>query len=398
MTTPGVLNGQLPIRPLTHLSPSRYVSLKQCTLSGVLAANATPILLPLAPSSRLGTAIHRLLEEASAGQLGHSSEKALRSRWDDLIGDVEREMLQSWLERHLVPLRSSARDFEVRRIHAFELAHRLAVTAGYSTEVSAFGRHGFGNEVWVQSKSGLVRGRIDAVRRTVDGIVIRDYKTGNVYQPDGQPGTLKKEHEVQLQIYGALYAETFGEWPSRFEVATLSGEVLPLPVDPKECKQLLSSAESELRRLNQIIDKESDPSTDSQLGETLARPNPSACAHCAFRPACAAYQQTRASDTEGNWPEDLFGELQDMRRLANGKLLLIVCADSHCSTATVRALSADPFRHPGICSIQSGDRVSVFNLRADRTPCSFTEGPSTTIYIRQQNPSAVAPHNKQRRA
>lgn len=64
MVQPGVLPRTPSIHPLKRISPSRFISLRECALREVWTANRQPSLLPTSPVAKLGTAIHKLLELA----------------------------------------------------------------------------------------------------------------------------------------------------------------------------------------------------------------------------------------------------------------------------------------------------------------------------------------------
>ena len=65
----GVLEFTPRIEALKTISPSRFTALQECALREVWAASQTPQLLPSSPSARLGSIIHRLLQEAGEGRL-----------------------------------------------------------------------------------------------------------------------------------------------------------------------------------------------------------------------------------------------------------------------------------------------------------------------------------------
>ena len=73
MVQPGVLPKTPSIHPIKRISPSRFISLRECALREVWTANRQPSLLPTSPVAKLGTAIHKLLELAGKGQLGEGS-------------------------------------------------------------------------------------------------------------------------------------------------------------------------------------------------------------------------------------------------------------------------------------------------------------------------------------
>ena len=100
--------------------------------------------------------------------------------------------------------RKTVRDYDLKRIRAIRKAREVASRHVPRESKLASVRH----EVWLESKDGLIAGAIDFVGFTDRGIVIRDYKTGQVFE--GQE--IKPDYSVQLKLYAALYADSKGEW------------------------------------------------------------------------------------------------------------------------------------------------------------------------------------------
>lgn len=120
--SPGVLDFKLQLTPISRISPSRYQALKQCALREVWAVDRQPNLLPVHPTARVGTIIHRLFEDVGSGRFSTGNRAIIDERWNELLTETEQAMLDSWLERHSVPLKATVRDFEVRKIRAIARA------------------------------------------------------------------------------------------------------------------------------------------------------------------------------------------------------------------------------------------------------------------------------------
>jgi hypothetical protein len=81
------------------------------------------------------------------------------------------------------------------------------------------------------------------------------------------------------------------------------------------------------------------------------------------------------------WPEDLWGELREMRQLGNGKLLLTVAPSSAKGEVRhVRGFSPNPERHPALQHLKVGDRVGLFNLQSASGGATLTESSWTIAY------------------
>ena len=363
------------LKQLGSISPTTFTKAKQCALNALWSLNGSPPLLPTSPVARVGTIAHRLLSEAGQGRLP-VGEGRIGARWEELTERVHSEMRTSTIERHLVPLSNSVPDMAVRRIRAVQRALDIATSRGRSQpeRQGTRPRSGYGHELPVESSDGTVKGRIDAVVRTSKGPAIQDYKTGRISQDDGNGEVeVSVDYQVQLKLYAALYAESFGEWPDSIALVHLSGSTYEVDFSIAECTRLLSEASATLQRLNTVIGTDSGKSTPS----VLASPGPDVCAYCQYRPACEPYQSARREAGSIEWPKDVIGTLISANRLGNGKLMLRVMTDS--GLVNVPGVT-DGSRHTTLPTIKLNDRIGVFALRRTRSTGHLLESHLTTIY------------------
>ncbi len=373
----GLLTFRPNVLPLESISPTRYVGLRQCALREVWGTARASQLLPSFPAARVGTVIHHLLEDAGSGAFLPGDTPAVDRRWQELIGAMEERMRASWLERRFVPLSQSVADFEVRWIQARERALELADTAtstpGRPTASSDGSVPLHGCEVPVSTPDGRVQGRIDAIVLRNDGPVVRDYKSGAIFEPGDKKHTLKEAYQIQLRMYAALYAVTTGRWPARLEIVPILGNPEEVEFDAESCDSLVEAAREELDAVNGVITGSQSPEI---VQERLAKPGPETCTYCTFRPGCLPYQAASAAGS-GQWPHDVRGTLKSLVTLADGRAMMeIECAGS---VIRIRGLTL-PGRHPALEFLQSGDAVAVYNARSTGSTAMLTESPFTTIY------------------
>jgi PD-(D/E)XK nuclease superfamily len=382
------------VSPLDTISPTRFVAMRQCALREMWAAARAPHLLPSFPAARLGTVIHRLLEDAGHGTFSSEGVVAVDRRWGELVADAERVMLDGWLERHFVPLSRSVADFEVRRIQTRARALELtgAVSAARARPVAAVRNAPdqlLGCEVPVSTQDGRVRGRIDAVVLESGAPVIRDYKSGAIFEPGaGNEHTLKDAYEIQMRMYAALYAATTGTWPAKLEVIPILGMPEPVSFDPLACNTLVEAARQALNTVNEEVRLEGSVGT---IEGRLARPGPSVCAQCPFRPGCAPYRTARSVGENDPWPQDMWGVLKSIVPLGSDSLVMeIECAGLQIR---IRGLGTK-LRHPALGILEQGDNVAVFNARQTGSPTMFAESPFTVIYKVPEPSGRKAPRAK----
>jgi len=231
----------------------------------------------------------------------------------------------------------------------------------------------YGFEIPVKSADGLIRGFIDRVLPTAEGPLIRDYKSGAIFaHADREHLEPKQEYQVQLKMYAALYAETFNDWPTKLEVAPLSGSSISVPFSPEECAGLVREARRLLEEINVIISSK----PPEELPRYLGHAGPENCSFCQYRPACPIYRSATKNAQDG-WPVDVLGIVEDIKQLGNSKTLLRVEADGE--TANIPGL-AGASRHPALRTLKQGDAIAIFSLSQSRGNNSYSETQLTTIY------------------
>lgn len=388
MSTPGILPASLPLAPLRRISPSRFLSLQKCPLREAWSQTHAPLLPPW-PASRIGTVAHKLIELAGRGDIDSSQEEELEQTWNRLVEKMEQQMAQSWLERPLLPLSRSVRDYEVRRHRAFNRAHELSpAEAQHQAEVSSHrDKPNAGFERWVQTRDGKIGGKIDHVLYTKDGVVLRDYKTGYILEELSSDAEkqLKKSYQIQLKLYAALYQATYGSWPVALEVIPMEGSPQDVPFQPAECEALLSEARVLMENVNRLINRLNGDLSENQQLRQLASPAPGVCRYCRFRPACPAYRHARQQLLEENWPSDVAGQVNFVRKLGNGRLFVRLDATMPAGKQVqCRNITPDSSRHPAIERIDVGTQIAIYDLY-QRSDTSFDETTSTIIYLKSRD-------------
>ena len=367
---------------MRSIAPSSFVSARQCRLREVFGANRVELPLPLSPAALVGSVTHRIFQEAGEGSLGSEGSAAMEKRWSDLIEQVEHKMSKHPLERWLLPLVKSLPDYEVRRIQtvrralSLEMAARNTEQRSHKNEVRAFGF-----ELPVATVDGLIRGRIDRVMWSAHGRIIQDFKTGNVYDSREKAYRgVRADYEIQLRLYAALYFEVYGEWAATLELVPLQGASVAVSYSRTEAVGLVGEAKDCLRDLNRDL-----AACDSaEQAAALASPQAEVCSFCAYRPYCAAYQEVLTREihiNDAQWPNDVLGKVVGSKKLGNG--MLSIGVQQAGEEIWIRGVSPNIERHPALSSIQIGQSIGIFNLRASRhsggTP---VETSYTTIYTR----------------
>lgn len=371
-------NKSLPafLKPLRIISPSAFSAMQECALKEVWRQNGKPPLLPTSPKARVGTVAHKLLAEAGRGHLEATAE-AVNTRWHELLEEAGASISRSPLECHLSPLDLSVPDIEVLRIRATRKAIDIASESESIPKQNRIpaALRSQGHEIPVRSSDDLVRGTIDvATREDGTGVIIQDYKSGSIVEPDDSNGIqLKEAYQTQLKMYAGLYADTFGEWPASLELVSLTGETQSVYFTKNDCSNLIDEAKTTLHRVNEQIGNHSSES----LPSILANPTPQACAFCHYRPACGPYRFAAAKSDNDRWPLDVIGTVESIKQLGNSKIMLELRAGASC--VKIPGLSPAK-RHPALSYLQQGDIAGAFSLRRLRPTSPYSESQLTTVH------------------
>jgi RecB family exonuclease len=341
---------------LLRISPSRYHAFKLCSLKEILLAGGQSALLPLSSAARIGTVVHTIMEFASAGRI--HNEAQFNEIWQNEIKRIEAAMLSNPLERHLVPIEETADDYEVKKIMALNMIYSFhSLDSKRDTA-----KKGSWSEQWLETKDGKIGGKIDLIQDTPSGIVIIDYKTGNIFNAGTEQP--KEEYQQQLKLYAALCFDKFNKWPEQLIIAGIDLATCEVKFSQSECIKLVEEAKKNLDDTNELI-------SSGLAAEDFAIPSPAACRYCPFRPGCHKYWQAR-QDTE-DWPIDIIGNVKE-RGFSGNKCGRIV-VEKGDKKYIVRGLSQ---RHGFLNS--DCNNVLVCNLGNDTSPGNYVEKRLTAGY------------------
>lgn len=340
---------QIPIpAKLEKISPSGYTGLLQCPLRACWQSNwqqRPPI--PAGPAAQLGSVIHRLLEAAGKGQIAPAGAGA---EWDLLLSQHEAGLAAHPETAWMVPLRTTAFGFEELKLLAIHKAAALVSQApsgggGSNLHPAASA------EVKLCTPDGKIAGKVDFLAETTEGTIIRDYKTGSIFEnsESGEQGAepeLKADYIAQLELYAGIYQESTGRWPATLEIVPLSGAAESVPVLSDKCLSLLQQARAKLDEINALL----------SVGNAaaLAKPTGDTCKYCGFRPACLPYRQASGMAAAEGWPIDVASEILAASPSTTGTLLRLKNGLSVLLATTPNRLS------PGTC-------IALFNLKRLRS-------------------------------
>jgi hypothetical protein len=368
----GVLTPVGSLRPLPHISPSRFVSLQGCALREVLVAAGESPRLPGSPSRHIGNIIHALYKRAEDGDFPPDDSNAFEAAWDEEVERAEARMRKTWLERPFLPLARHLGQLEEQRLTAMKRASQLARRrkARPSATAPSFERR-------LGSPDGKIKGELDSIILTTDGIVLGDHKTGPVHEdgPDGR--RLKHSFQVQLKLYAALFVSRYDVWPIRLELADTFGNTFEVRFTHSECMALVDQAKAALELVNSQVQQIQDT---KQSLTVLASPAPENCRFCVYRPICPAYREVTGAcmGQAPDYPTDVFGKLINVRTGRWGLQTLEI--ETTGGRVLIRDLTSDTSRNPALLHLRPSNQIGVFNLRSTAILGLFAAADLTVVY------------------
>lgn len=369
----GSLPPGLPVMPLVRITPSKFQSFMNCRLKACWESGHAGGLLPSSPAGHIGTVIHKIIEIVGKNEIDADTDFELI--WRQSVEEEEKKMRNSWIERHLVPLEISDPHFDIKRRQCRLIIERMIRESTRKESMSDF-QNESGKEVWLQTEDGKIGGYIDAIISTEKGEIIKDFKTGSIFEP-GQQGSdlpINKQYELQLKLYAALFNSAYAKWPASLEIVGLDGAIHPVEFAPEECLNLLITACRLLDEVNLAIG--GSESEQKEVHKQLSSPSPENCRFCLYRPCCPSYWKEREVDPSADWPNDAKGLITEIKNLGNGLIFIKLLLDNS-ETISIRGLH--PERHSALK--RRPNRIAIFSMIASRVKGSFREGKYTTIYI-----------------
>lgn len=323
------------------------------------------------PLKYVGQAFHSLIESARRGAAGTPpSRERLRELWRSALFAAEVEAVRGG-DQDWVPLTRHVKNLERTRLRAIGIAAAQEVRGPTGT---GLGR----TEVWLESKDKTVAGRVDAIDRVGPHVILRDYKSGVVLKPSGEP---KREYEIQMLLYARLFHDVEGVWPDCLELVDRHGHGWTVAFAPDLANDEFERAREVLLRAQAVISMHDDLANADVSG--IASGDEETCATCLHRPCCPVHLERLAEagclglGRDRFAPLDVFGTVSEVQTGRDGRIRFrLVCRDRHVVVGSLTATGN--FRDPPDLdsltpALSLGDVVAVFGAAPLRAHDTMTE-------------------------
>lgn len=349
------------LRAPERISPTQLSIGRACPLRLVLDGSTRPedrSLPSQSPVAYLGRVFHGLVEDARRGRAGDPPERSrLEELWRSRIRAAEASAREQGDEAWL-PFEESYHRLERLRLRAMGLAELQSVRKGQGDGIPS-------TEAWLESTDGLVVGKVDAIDREGDSVVLRDLKSGVVADEDGSP---LEDHRLQMTVYAGLFHEATGRWPDRLELVGGRGDRVEVPFDPSGAVAVLEECKAILRTLHVTVGGGAgieDPEVAS-----LARTEGGACRSCQHRPCCPSHLRRMQEEgvvrlDDGSFPVvDLLGTVVEVGAGRDDDLHLVV---RHGAVLRrIRRVAVRSTREPVPATVVGGESVAIFGVVPNR--------------------------------
>lgn len=293
-------------------SPSALGLLELCPLAYLMQTQAMPRrTIGQHPAGLLGTVVHLVTSSmiATGVPAPQVVVDIVKKEFLRLAGDSTRSStLVRWmLEHYGIEGFVARRQLVERSAYAIALASRLpripiARRAGPALE----GRIPIGSERWLASDRSGIAGKIDLILRTPQGGVrIVDFKTGKIYEEDGQ---IKRGYLLQMAAYARMVEDIEPAANIQLELVGRT-ETWSSPFDQSlrsMVDSVLATLQSRLPLGQEVLDEHA-----AVLGEH--------CARCSSRPSCRVYDIRLSnrtlldSSSQTSDALDISGRVSDIR-------------------------------------------------------------------------------------
>ena len=278
-------------------SPSSFIRASECPLRELITGELPS--LPTPPWNVHGTVIHELIEYplADGETMDEAYDRRLRKHIEDAQDARAAGDRKSWLpdfsETGRVPF-LDIHNFASRREQGLALAARYQ--SQKTVDTARLGSSGLGDGALtlgperpiVDLETGI-KGKIDLLERGEDGLVIVDFKTGELQEEGADDLEVKPEYEQQLLIYAAMIFRNHKEWPVKWRLESQSGQTIEKAIAPADA---LKAFEALVK-----LKRETDSKLKEQDFEGLARGiTNGACRKCQWRHRCPASRKQLATE------------------------------------------------------------------------------------------------------
>jgi hypothetical protein len=230
-----------------------------------------------------GTVVHRLIASPPTdADFEAAYDRALRQELERAAAAQSRDPWLTGFSRQDASGRPLLEipNFAVRRADGIVLARRFA---GNSSPSSAGPTQDQESRETHVSDRGI-RASIDLLSDAGGSLVVTDFKTGAIHDPECPDDAVKPQYRAQLLIYAAMIHRTHARWPDKIRLVSSDGTAHEEPVDRTEAQALLD-------RCCRLRDETEALLAEGKLAQIALGTANGACGTCLRRHRCPAISE-----------------------------------------------------------------------------------------------------------
>ena len=266
---------------------------------------------------------------------------------------MEEDLQTSPLDKHLLSISKwkkyyLLREYTICRCEEITLSHGISETQVIASE-----------RKFESTRDGFT-GKPDLLLRRENGLVIIDYKSGEL--PDDVQEREKRiaSWRQQILFYVSIVKEEFGELPVSGEIRLLNKEVIRIPIDLQKVKALLQEA--------QILKENYNAKIEAGVAHSeLAQYSVEGCAFCEFKGTCNTFWKENPQPIPGT---DEYGCLSgQVLKVTTGKnkngsiVIRYEKSDGNSQEWQISNLSTEQFGN--LEELEQGTLVRLLNFKIE---------------------------------
>ena len=355
------------LQPITTLSPTMFATLKQCQLRAGLRNARAQQTTRSSTAALLGTISHRVLEDARSINRDEDLRVQAETVWDATVSEVEEQLQTSPLDEYLLPISRwrkyyLLRERTIRRCVEIASGHVISENQVVASERKFDSvRYGF-------------TGKPDLVLRRENGLVIIDYKSGEL--PDDSEDREKKIAlwRQQVLFYAAIVKEKFGEWPVEGEIRLLNNEIIPIQIDQQKVDGLIEETQAIMEDYNENIAAGVSHSVLAQYSEDN-------CVFCEYKGACSTFWENNPQPISGTDKYGcLSGKIKNVTTTKKGSGRLVIVSESANEASQqweITNLLIKEFEN--LKEFKQGDNVRLIDFAIDSEQSCLAKPTQTSV-------------------
>lgn len=219
-------------------------------------------------------------------------------------------------------------------------------------------------------------GKPDLVLRRPEGLVVIDYKSGELNEDPQEKDKQIESWRHQVMFYASLTKTEFGEWPISAEIHLLNKKVIPIPIDPQEVERLMEEAKALRTDYNRKIDS-GVPHSE------LAQYSAENCRFCEFKGSCDTFWKENPPPVPGD-ERDKYGCLSGQVSKApagegKSRSMTIISGQSgeNLQEWQISNLSTDRFEN--LEELEQGTLVRLIDFKIDPNDSCRAKPPQNSV-------------------